>query len=76
MKLWTVIGIWDDGVVLTRKVMAEGAYDAMARTARKTPRTWRGSLQILGAILAGQNGILPACDDSGRAACAIDVADL
>jgi hypothetical protein len=72
MAKFTVIGLYEDsGQVFADYVKAENAYEAIRLVALK----WEDApedLQILGAI-QGERHLYPACEDSGKAAFAIDL---
>ena len=70
--MFTVIGIYEStGETWVEFVEAGDAHEAMAVTAgcREDP----ADLTILGAFPGKLEGFVPACEDSGKAACALDL---
>ena len=73
MTKFTVIGLYDSsGQVFADYVEAEDAYAAMRIVA--TNALTPGDLQILGAVQGGRQ-LYAACEDSGKAAFAVDLRD-
>jgi len=74
-KLWTVIGVYDDnGQVVSWRVMAEEAHEAMRLVAAKTPSHLRDEFQIVCAVAAGR-ALVFTPSESGSAAYACDLLD-
>ena len=74
LAMYTVISLLDStGEVLTDQLPALDAYTAMCEVATKTGRD-RGDLQLIGAI-RGEHCLVTACNDSGKAAYACDLAE-
>ncbi len=68
---FTVIGVWEEtGEVLAEHVFAADPHEAMKLVSgcRDDP----ASLTILGAV-DGKISLIAACEDSGKAACALDL---
>jgi len=73
MTKFTVIGLYDSsGQIFADYVDADDAHEAMRIVANNalTP----GDLQILGAVQGGRH-MYAACEDSGKAAYAVDLRD-
>lgn len=72
---YTVIGLYEDGQTFATHTEASDAWQAMAIEAKAALASGNVSLEILGAI-EGTHELTPACDDSGMAAMAENMADL
>jgi hypothetical protein len=74
MLQFTVIGIWDTGLIFREQVNASDSWDAVRAAASSVERDDARKLQILGAI-PGHHDLIPVGEETDRAAYAIDLLD-